>query len=112
MPQIPCDICTNLYNRKVLKRPISSIGGCWFDTDALPIMQEARRARLAAVKTGFDMGSPFNELNRIFALGFKPLPWGDTGYLKSNLNPIGATGSDTIALAAPKHPSEGASPSS
>ena len=63
----------------------------WFDTDALPIMQEARRSRLAAVKTGFDMGIPFNELNRIFDLGFKPLPWGDTGYLKSNLNPIGTT---------------------
>jgi len=61
----------------------------WFDTDALPIMQEARRSRLAAVKTGFDMGIPFNELNRIFDLGFKPLPWGNTGYLKSNLNPLG-----------------------
>jgi len=63
----------------------------WFDTDALPIMQEARRSRLAAVKTGFDMGIPFNELNRIFDLGFKPLPWGNTGYLKSTLNPVGTT---------------------
>ena len=53
-------------------------------------MQEARRARLAAVKTGFDMGIPFNELNRVFDLGFKSLPWGNTGYLKSTLNPIGA----------------------
>jgi HK97 family phage portal protein len=61
----------------------------WFDIDSLPIMQEARRSRLAAVKIGFDMGIPFNELNRAFDLGFKPLPWGDTGYLKSNLNPIG-----------------------
>src|SRR5207237_8052408 len=61
----------------------------WFDPDALPIMQEARRSRLAAVKTGFDMGIPFNELNRVFDLGFKALPWGDTGYLKSNLNPVG-----------------------
>ena len=63
----------------------------WFDTDALPIMQEARRSRLAAVKTGFDMGIPFNELNRIFDLGFKPIPWGNTGYLKSTLNPVGTT---------------------
>src|SRR6266850_6931950 len=63
----------------------------WFDLDSLPIMQEARRARLAAVKTGFDMGIPFNELNRVFDLGFKALTWGNTGYLKSNLNPIGTT---------------------
>ncbi len=63
----------------------------WFDLDSLPIMQETRRARLAAVKTGFDMGIPFNELNRVFDLGFKSLPWGNTGYLKSTLNPIGTT---------------------
>src|SRR5262249_52778473 len=37
--------------------------GC-FDLEALPIMQQARRTRLAAAKTGFDMGIPFNELNR------------------------------------------------
>src|SRR6266436_3893003 len=61
----------------------------WFDIDSLPIMQEARRSRLAAVKTGFDMGIPFNELNRVFDLGFKDLPWGNTGYLPSKLNPVG-----------------------
>src|SRR5204862_129991 len=61
----------------------------WFDIDSLPIMQEARRSRLAAVKTGFDMGIPFNELNRVFDLGFKALPWGNTGYLPSKLNPLG-----------------------
>jgi hypothetical protein len=38
-----------------------------------------RRPRLAAVKTGFDMRIPFNELNRAFDLGFKFLPWGDDG---------------------------------
>jgi phage portal protein BeeE len=61
----------------------------WFDTDSVPLMQEARRTRLEAAKTGFDMGIPFNELNRIFDLGFKHLPWGDTGYLPSKLNPVG-----------------------
>src|SRR5204862_1869461 len=63
----------------------------WFDLDSLPIMQEARRSRLAAVKTGFDMGIPFNELNRVFDLGFKALPWGDDGYLRSNLQKVGTT---------------------
>ena len=59
----------------------------WFDTDSIPIMEAARRSKLAAAKTGFDMGVPFNELNRVLDLGFKPLPWGDTGYLPANLTP-------------------------
>jgi phage portal protein BeeE len=60
----------------------------WFDLDSLPSMQAARRARLAAAKTGFEMGIPFNELNKVFDLGFKPLPWGDAGYLASGLNKV------------------------
>jgi hypothetical protein len=52
-------------------------------------MQEARRTRLASAQTGFGMGIPFNELNRIFDLGFKRLPWGDIGYLPTNLQSIG-----------------------
>ena len=61
----------------------------WFDIDSLPLMQAARRDRLAAAKTGFDMGIPFNELNRVFDLGFKSLPWGNTGYLPSKLTKAG-----------------------
>ena len=38
-------------------------------------MAAARRERLAAARTGFDMGVPFNELNRVFDLGFKPFSW-------------------------------------
>jgi hypothetical protein len=57
-------------------------------------MQQARRNRLAAAKTGFDMGIPFNELNRVLDLGFKPLPWGDTGYLSSKYHPLTTTSSD------------------
>jgi len=60
----------------------------WFDIDSLPIMQLARRSRLGAAKIGFDMGIPFNELNRIFDLGFKPLPWGNDGYLPARLQKI------------------------
>ena len=73
----------------------------WFDVDSLPIMQEARRHRLAAAKTGFDMGIPFNELNRVFDLGFKEFPWGNNGYLKSNLTPVGPlseTSSKTLSV--------------
>jgi HK97 family phage portal protein len=60
----------------------------WFDVDSLPIMQEARRTRLASAKTAFEMGVPFNEVNRVLDLGFKPLPWGDTGFLSSNIAPV------------------------
>jgi phage portal protein BeeE len=70
----------------------------WFDLDSLPIMQNARRARLAAAKTGFDMGIPFNELNRVLDLGFKPLPHGDTCYLPTNVQSVAelpAPASDT-----------------
>jgi hypothetical protein len=59
----------------------------WFDLDSLPIMQAARRSRLAAAKIGFDMGIPLNELNRVLDLGFKTLPHGDTSYLPTNLQP-------------------------
>jgi HK97 family phage portal protein len=65
----------------------SAVG--WFDIEALPIMQEALRKRLASAKIGFDMGIPFNELNKIFDLGFKPLPWGNIGYLPAKYQPVG-----------------------
>ena len=71
----------------------------WFDIDSIPIMQEARRSRLQAAKLGFDMGIPFNELNRFFDLGFKPSPWGDNGYLPKNLIKVGgptALGKDAV----------------
>jgi hypothetical protein len=60
----------------------------WFDIDSLPIMQTALQARLAAARTGFQMGIPFNELNRVLDLGFKPLPWGNAGYLPSTLQKL------------------------
>jgi hypothetical protein len=60
----------------------------WFDLDSLPILQEARRNRLVAAKTGFEMGIPFNELNRVLDLGFKPLPWGDNGFLSGKMQKL------------------------
>jgi len=62
----------------------------WFDLDTLPIMQQARRDRLVSAKLGFDMGIPFNELNRILDLGFQNLPWGNNGYLGSTLQQAGS----------------------
>ena len=60
----------------------------WFDLDSLPILQDARRQRLTAARAGFDMGVPFNELNRVLDLGFRPLPWGDRGYLAAGLREV------------------------
>lgn len=64
----------------------SAVG--WFDLDSLPIMQQARRNRLMAARTGFEMGIPFNELNRVLDLGFKHLPWGDDGYVAAGMQNV------------------------
>jgi hypothetical protein len=40
----------------------------WFDVEDHPVVAAARRERLAAARAGCDM--LFNELNRVFALGF------------------------------------------
>jgi phage portal protein BeeE len=83
-------LCARLQAEEaVTVRAIDPSAVGWFDTDSLPIMQDARRNRLSTAKIGFDMGIPFNELNRIFDLGFKDLPWGDTGYVPGNLAPLG-----------------------
>ena len=78
----------------VLVKTIDPRAAGWFDLDSLPLMQKARRTRLAAAKAGFEMGIPFNELNRVLDLGFKPLPWGEQGWLAGNLQP--AVGSSEI----------------
>jgi hypothetical protein len=61
----------------------------WFDLDALPIMQAARRDRMATARQAFAMGVPFNEINQVYDLGFESLPWGDKGYLAGNLSEVG-----------------------
>jgi hypothetical protein len=42
----------------------------------------------AAARIGFEMGIPFNELNRVLDLGFKSLPHGDHPYLPGNLQQV------------------------
>ena len=60
----------------------------WFDLDSLPIMQQTQRTRLAAARAAFDMGVPFNELNRVLDLGFKPLEWGDEGWVGAGMQKV------------------------
>jgi len=64
----------------------SAVG--WFDLDSLPILQQARRARLASARAAFEMGVPFNELNRVLDLGFQQLPWGNRGFVGQGMTEI------------------------
>jgi phage portal protein BeeE len=73
-------------------RAIDARAEGWFDLDSLPIMQAAQRARLAGARAAFEMGVPFNELNRVLDLGFKPLAWGDEGWVAGGMQK--ATGND------------------
>ena len=57
-----------------------------------------------AARAGFDMGVPFNELNRGFDLGFKPLPWGDQGYIPSTMQPAGELKAQGLKLKVPSSP--------
>jgi HK97 family phage portal protein len=83
-------LCSRLEAEEdVTLKSIDPLASGWFDLDSLPILQETRRNRLIAAKTGFEMGIPFNQLNRVLDLGFKPLAWGDDGYLSSKLQRVG-----------------------
>ena len=85
-------LCTRLEaEEESTVKAIDPAATGWFDLDSLPIMQQARRTRLAAAKIGFDMGIPLNELNTVLDLGFRPLPWGNTGYLPTKYQPLGST---------------------
>ena len=72
----------------VLVKSIEPAADGWFDVEDHPVLTQARRARLAAARAGFDMGIPFNDLNRAFDLGFRPLPWGEQGYIPSSMKRV------------------------
>jgi HK97 family phage portal protein len=72
----------------VVVKSIDSAADGWFDVEDHPVLTQARSARLAAARAGFDMGIPFNDLNRAFDLGFRPLPWGDQGYVPRTMQKV------------------------
>jgi len=57
----------------------------FFDIDNLPIMQIARRSRVETARKFFEMGVPFNDINRALDLGFPDYAWGNVGYVPNNL---------------------------
>lgn len=62
----------------------------WFDLDSLPSMQDAQRQRIDTARSAFEMGIPFNELNRVLDLGFKALPGGDVSYIGAGMRKAGS----------------------
>src|SRR5437763_617152 len=63
---------------------------------------ETGSAGLAAARAGFDMGIPFNDLNRAFDLGFRPLPWGDQGYIPRAMQPVTEAKGTSVQPKGPK----------
>ena len=57
----------------------------WRSTRCLPMR---RMTRLRVAQTGFAMGVPFNELNKVLDLGFDELPFGDTAYVPANMKEV------------------------
>jgi phage portal protein BeeE len=69
----------------------------WFDVEGLPIMQEARRARLDAGVKAFGIGATFNDINRVYELGFPEYPgWGDKNFLPFSLQEANSAGSEEL----------------
>jgi HK97 family phage portal protein len=60
----------------------------WFDSDALPIMQEAKRARADVALKYWSMGVPFNDINQSLELGFPSYPWHKKGYMPFSVQPV------------------------
>lgn len=59
-----------------------------FDLDDLPEMQEARRQRVDAARTLFQLGVPLNDINRVLDLGLPAYSWGNRPYLPQNVQPL------------------------
>ncbi|WCJ59436.1 phage portal protein [Fontisphaera persica] len=67
--------------------PRAGLTAC-FDVEDLPEMQEARRGRVDAARTLFQLGVPLNDINRVLDLGLPHYPWGGRPYLPQNVQPI------------------------
>lgn len=61
----------------------------WFDFDALPVMQAARRTRADVAVKYFSMGVPMADINETFDLGLPDREWYRTGYLPFSVQPVG-----------------------
>lgn len=75
----------------IVKRLGEDLEG-WFDSDTLPIMQEARRARFTGAVSAFGIGVPIDVCNDVFDLGLPDdLPHKGKSYLPFSLQEVGAS---------------------
>lgn len=69
----------------------------WFDIDGLPIMQAARRERIDSGTKAFAIGASFNDVNRVYDLGFPEYAgWGDKSYLPFSLQEASSVGAEPL----------------
>lgn len=71
------------FNRHLLG-PTAGVSVLW-DTSNVEALRENETEKADIVKKYFDMGVPFNDLNKRFKLGFQDYAWGDTGFLPIGL---------------------------
>jgi HK97 family phage portal protein len=60
----------------------------WSNLESLPLLQNARRQRIAAAASAWQMGVPLNAM--VYQLGFPELPWGNDAYLPTNVQKVGS----------------------
>lgn len=64
----------------------------WFDIEALPVMQAARRERYTNAAAAFSIGVPIDDCSEIFDLGLpENLPHAGKSFLPFSLQEVGAT---------------------
>jgi HK97 family phage portal protein len=59
-----------------------------FDTSTVEAIQANLQEKIQNAQSLFNMGVPFNEINKQLDLGFDEIEGGDTGFLPSNLLPL------------------------
>ena len=87
-----CPLCCQIES--ALHRVVESFGEGlvgWFDIDSLPVMQDARRARLDSAVKAFGIGAAFNDVNRVYDLGFPDYEWGNKSFLPFSLQEAGTS---------------------
>lgn len=75
----------------------------WFDIESLPVMQESRMAKVETATKAFALGAAFNDINRIYDLGFPEYEYGKRNYLPFSLQ-------DATEGLQPKEPTEPTEP--
>jgi HK97 family phage portal protein len=74
------------FTRQIV-RPFYPQKVAWFDYKQVPILQDRHLDRAKEGREWIKAGATFNEVNRIFDLGFESHPWGDDYWIPANMVP-------------------------